>query len=116
MEAEGIYLLREREFVRLNEDVYKIGRSKNIKTRMNGYPKGSDIELMIGCADSIQWEKELLEMFRKKYKQRKEFGAEYFEGNKLDMINIITTFINQKSKSGFTSINTSINCIIFLPI
>jgi hypothetical protein len=32
MESEGIYLLREREFARLNENIYKIGRSINIKT------------------------------------------------------------------------------------
>ena len=57
MESEGIYLLREREFARLNENIYKIGRSINIKTRMNSYLKGSDIELMIGCNDSIKCEK-----------------------------------------------------------
>ena len=64
MESEGIYLLREREFARLNENIYKIGRSINIKTRMNSYLKGSDIELMIGCNDSIKCEKKLLEIFR----------------------------------------------------
>jgi hypothetical protein len=94
MEGEGIYLLREREFIRLNEEIYKIGRSKHIKTRMNSYPKGSVIELMIGCSNSIQCEKDLLAIFRNKYIEHKEYGAEYFEGNKLDMINTITTYLN----------------------
>ena len=97
MESEGIYLLREREFIRLNEDIYKIGRSKHIKTRMNSYPKGSVIELMIGCSNSIQCEKDLLAIFRNKYIEHKEYGAEYFEGNKLDMINTITTYLNTPS-------------------
>jgi len=95
MESEGIYLLREREFIRLNEDIYKIGRSKHIKTRMNSYPKGSVIELMIGCKNSIQCEKDLLDIFRNKFIQHREYGAEYFEGNKLDMINTITTYLNK---------------------
>ena len=99
MEGEGIYLLREREFIRLNEEIYKIGRSKHIKTRMNSYPKGSVIELMIGCSNSIQCEKDLLAIFRTKYIEHREYGAEYFEGNKLDMINTITTYLNTPTSS-----------------
>jgi len=94
MEGEGIYLLREREFARLNEDVYKIGRSKNIKNRMNNYPKGSSIELMMGCQDSVSVEKSLLDIFRKKFIPKTEYGAEYFYGDKLTMIRTITDFIN----------------------
>jgi len=90
MEGEGIYLLQEREFVRLNEDVYKIGRSSNIKNRMNNYPKSSNIELMMGCRDSVAVEKALLEIFRKQFKPMKEYGSEYFQGDKLEMIKIIT--------------------------
>ncbi len=104
MEGEGIYLLREREFVRLNEDVYKIGRSSNIKNRMNNYPKSSNIELMIGCSDSVGVEKALLEIFRKQFKQMKEYGSEYFYGDKLEMIKIITNFINNSFK-GINSVN-----------
>ena len=95
MESEGIYLLREREFARLNETIYKIGRSINIKTRMNSYPKGSDIELMMGCNDSIKCEKQLLEIFRNTFIQRKEYGSEYFEGDKQEMIAIITNILNK---------------------
>ena len=98
MESEGIYLLREREFARLNETIYKIGRSINIKTRMNSYPKGSDIELMMGCNDSIKCEKQLLEIFRNTFIQRKEYGSEYFEGDKQEMIAIITNFLNKSKK------------------
>ena len=95
MESEGIYLLREREFTRLNENIYKIGRSINIKTRMNSYPKGSNIELMMGCNDSIKCEKQLLEIFRTTFIQRKEYGSEYFEGDKQEMIAIITNVLNK---------------------
>jgi putative salt-induced outer membrane protein YdiY len=38
-----IYLLQEREFVRLNENTYTIGKTRKSKTRFYGYPKGSHI-------------------------------------------------------------------------
>ena len=90
MEQEGIYLLREREFARLNENVYKIGKSVNVKNRTNAYPKGSDIELAISCKDSLKCERQLLEIFKKTFVQRTEYGREYFEGDKHKMIAIIT--------------------------
>ena len=115
MESEGIYLLREREFIRLNEDIYKIGRSKHIKTRMNSYPKGSVIELMIGCSNSIQCEKDLLAIFRSKYIEHKEYGAEYFEGNKLDMINTITTYLNKPTQLEIKQKNENITSARIYP-
>ena len=95
MEQEGIYLLREREFARLNENVYKIGKSVNVKNRTNAYPKGSDIELAISCKDSLKCERQLLEIFKKTFIQRTEYGREYFEGDKQKMIAIITNELHK---------------------
>ena len=36
-----IYVVKEREFIKTNENIYKIGRSKNIVRRMPSYPKDS---------------------------------------------------------------------------
>ncbi len=38
-----IYILREREFVKSSEHVYKIGITRSVKNRMGDYPKGSSI-------------------------------------------------------------------------
>ena len=38
-----IYIYYTREFLRHTEKVYKIGRSKDIFQRKNGYPKGSKL-------------------------------------------------------------------------
>lgn len=102
MEHEGIYLLREREFVRLKEDVYKIGRSGHIKSRISKYPKGSEIELMMSCNDSVQCERELLKIFNRVFKHCPDYGDEYFSGDKRLMIKIITNYINS-----ITTINTT---------
>jgi len=89
-----IYLLREREFIKCNENVYKIGKTKkeHLK-RFNQYPKGSELLVQIRCIDSSISEQRLLNIFRKKYISRKDIGNKYFEGNVVDMIKDITNNI-----------------------
>ena len=67
-----IYLLREREFVRLNEDCYKIGRtSQDPVKRFEGYPKGSEIILYVAVDNCLTAEKQLLTIFKNKFQQKK---------------------------------------------
>jgi excinuclease UvrABC nuclease subunit len=54
---EGIYLVQEREFIKTNEDVYKIGKSNNLSQRVRGYPKGSRLLLLILCKNVNDIEK-----------------------------------------------------------
>jgi hypothetical protein len=81
-EIQSIYLLRTREFIALKQNVYKIGKTKQdgVK-RIQNYPKGTQLHLMIEVTNCDVSEKVLLDLFRKKYKPRTEFGAEYFEGD-----------------------------------
>jgi len=94
MNNEGIYLLKTREFIRLNENVYKIGRSHNIQKRLTQYPKGSKLIYYVNCYDSNICEQILLEVFKNKFIQKKEYGNEYFEGEETEMINEINKKIN----------------------
>ena len=56
-----IYLLREREFIRLNELTYKIGRTQqNPYDRFSSYPKGTEIILYVMVDDSLSLEKQLI--------------------------------------------------------
>ena len=85
-----IYLLREREFVRLNENCYKIGRtSQDPVKRFEGYPKGSEIVLYIAVDNCLTAEKQLLAIFKNKFQQKKNYGTEYFSGDKNEMIKAI---------------------------
>jgi hypothetical protein len=82
-----IYLLREREFIKTNESIYKIGKSRqeNLE-RAKSYPTGSELVLQITCLDCDMIERELKIQFKNKYIHKKELGNEYFEGNHKDMI------------------------------
>ena len=89
---EYIYLVKEREFIRLNEPIYKLGKTKQKNNkRFNGYPKNSYIIIQLKCDDCDTIEKELLEIFTSKYKKRYDIGSEYFEGNEKEMITDILT-------------------------
>jgi hypothetical protein len=92
--CEYIYLLQEREFIKSNENVYKIGKTKqeNLK-RIGNYPIGTILLFQIICNDCDTNEKELIKIFRNKYESRKDIGNEYFKGNYNDMIDDIYSYI-----------------------
>jgi hypothetical protein len=81
-----IYLIREREFIRMNESIFKLGRSSNIKNRCGSYPKNSEIIIILQVSDSVQVEKELMKQFKQLFSQRRDIGDEYFAGDKAQMI------------------------------
>ena len=96
-----IYLLQEREFIKTNENIYKIGMTKKENyTRFNQYPNGSILLFQMICNDCKTMEKIILKTFYGNFKQRKEIGSEYFEGDYTSMIDIIYSAIkNELPKS-----------------
>ena len=90
-----IYLLQEIEFIKTNESVYKIGRTKQKQNdRFCQYPKGSQLLLQILSNDCRIDETKLLVLFKKKYKLRRDIGNEYFEGDSRSMIKTICDELN----------------------
>jgi len=75
-----VYILIEREFIKCKESVYKIGRTNDIKTRLQNYPKGSKLLVSSIVADSKFVENQIIKTFKQKFKQRTDIGTEYFEG------------------------------------
>lgn len=100
--VEYIYLIREREFKYANKPVYKIGRTNKIATRMNQYPKDSEVYLVEPVNNSVFVEKELISIFEDIYERATTedgtewIGNESFVGNVNEMIYIIRTFINNQ--------------------
>lgn len=92
-----IYLLQEREFLNKDEHVYKIGKTtqSNLK-RVSQYPNGSILKLQYECIDCTKIERELIKLFKKKYKLRKDIGYEYFEGDSFEMSCDISTIIQRE--------------------
>lgn len=99
LEFGTIYLIRTREFKNINKNIFKIGKTGNdISKRLGSYGKGGQvffsIAVKISELDSV--ERDLIEIFSKKFSQRTEIGTEYFEGNFKDMINNIYTICLSK--------------------
>jgi len=92
---EQIYIIHERTFVELNANIYKIGKTKNIKNRLNGYNKGSKLLFSITCKDCTESEKQILNFLKKdkKYIHAKDYGNEYFQCNLHDLISDIYNLI-----------------------
>ena len=77
-----IYLICEREFIKTNEKIYKIGKTINIKNRMPSYPKDSLLYLCFYCDKNIDTiEKNLISSFNLLFLKRTDIGAEYYEGD-----------------------------------
>lgn len=76
-----IYLIKEREFIRMNENVFKIGKTKEIKNRMPAYPRDSILYQCFYCPSNIhETERFFIRTFDEKCKQRNDIGREYYEG------------------------------------
>lgn len=94
-----IYLIREREFIRLKERTYKIGRTtqKPIQ-RFKQYPKGSELLLFIRVDNVIKTENHLIQVFKKHFQHMSKYGNEYFNGNYKAMLMVIFIEIIHKGK------------------
>lgn len=94
---EFIYLIKEREFIKSNEEIYKIGKTKqNGLKRINDYPKGSILLIYITTNECDKKEKLIIEKFKQHFIHKKEIGNKYFMGDYNHMIYIIYSIISNK--------------------
>lgn len=99
-----VYIIQEREFIRLEEPTFKIGKTakENSRDRISSYPKGSTLMLLLPVKNCHKTEDEIMNVFCKKYIQKRDYGKEYFEGDidsmVEDVINI-ARFINLKEST-----------------
>ena len=109
--AQYIYLLQEREFIKTNENIYKVGMTKkeNLE-RFNQYPKGSVLLFQMICNNCKYIETQLITLFKQQFILRKDIGNEYFEGDYKKMINIIYTTITNEIDNINKCDNTSEYC------
>ena len=95
--CEYIYLLQEREFIVTEQNIFKIGKTKqeNLQ-RISRYPNGTQLIMQIRCEDCDLIESKLISLFTDKFKRRKDIGIEYFEGDWHKMIKYIFEEIEGK--------------------
>lgn len=92
-----LYLIKEREFLKTNENVFKIGKTRNIRNRMPAYPKNSLLYVSFHHPDIDSCEKVLIRDFTERYKLRTDIGAEYFEhapAPNESMHDVVDAFLN----------------------
>lgn len=92
-------MILEREFMRLGDNVYKIGRTDNVKRRLAQYPKGSRLLFSIYTPDCLTAERELIRHFKGAYRHREDIGREYFQGESHCMINVITDYVTEQLRN-----------------
>lgn len=113
-----IYLLKEREFIKTNENIFKIGKThQEGLSRFSSYPNGSQLLLHIICKNCDAIEKNIILSFKKKYIQRLEIGHEYFQGNYQDMLKDIleevTNYENNNNNDGIKKKELTCNFDMF---
>lgn len=87
--VDKIYLIRTREFIDKDEDVYKLGKSKRRGTRRsNEYPVDSEVYLIVEVDNCANSENRLKEKFRKQFGPPK-YGNEWFKGDRYEMMELI---------------------------
>lgn len=74
-----IYLIKEREFIKTNEPILKLGKTKCVRNRMPAYPKDSLLYHLFYCENIDDAEKQLINHFKENFTQRIDIGTEYFE-------------------------------------
>ena len=95
-----IYLLRAKENVRHNENIYKIGKTKTKELTVNlerllSYGKGTELIMISRCNNSTKLEQNILEIFNTNF-TRHIYGNEYFIGNYKEMAIVINNLIKNE--------------------
>jgi hypothetical protein len=94
---EYVYIIRECDFIRLNEDIYKIGRTSktNPEDRFQKYRKGTEIVAFFKVNNSIECENKMIKCFSNhiNIKKMDEYGKEYFQGNRNELLSEILKIV-----------------------
>jgi len=96
-----IYLIRLREFVITNQNIYKLGATRQqFNKRMKQYSANSakEIAFKTQIPDCFRVEAELKVIFKKRFEKMTDYGSEYFKGSKDEMIETILHHIRNNKK------------------
>lgn len=89
-----IYLVHCRASLNNNENVYKLGKTLDFNKRLDGYDKGSIPILSLFVEECDEFEKKMISLFDVNFKQRNDYGREYYEGDLNMMINLLINEFN----------------------
>lgn len=84
-----IYVIYVREFIRMKENIVKIGRTHDIFKRFLAYPKGSTLLYTMYVNDTVKTETAIIKRLKETFICRTDYGNEYFEGDINEMIKVV---------------------------
>ena len=90
LKFQGLYVIQTRECVDANNDVYKIGQSKNIGKALQKYPDGSKVFLVIECPNAAQHKNKIIRIFKKDSETETTYGKDFLKYD----INMIFNLVN----------------------
>lgn len=94
MNTGNIYVIIEREFIKTDEKIYKICKTRQENfNRFNQYPKNSILLYYQKTNDYENMEKKILLKLKEKFIQKKNIGKEYFNGNIVEIVKEIIEII-----------------------
>ena len=92
------YITIEREFIKTNENIHKIGKIKQDHTKkMYSYPKDSILKIISEVCDADKCERDIIKEFDIHFLKRLDLGVEYYQGNDKKMCKLFTK-ITEKYK------------------
>jgi len=93
------YIIREREFLRMNENVFKVGKCEDIVKRFKNYPNGSELVKYYKTSDRHAFEKLfLMDLKNSNAVHRKDIGNEYFEADVGVILGIFENLVKKELK------------------
>lgn len=101
-----VYLIREREHIRMNEEIYKLGKTtQEPNSRLAGYPKNSEVVLYMDVPNCHTTEKNLMNEFDERFISRRDIGREYYEGDLNHMKRTFMDVASSEFQGNYTPIN-----------
>ena len=91
-----LYIIQEREFININENIFKIGCTQDLIKRFKQYPKNSIIKFSIMHDNYKEIERKWINILNNSDDiiKRKDIGSEYFQCNYIILINNLINIIN----------------------
>tara|TARA_B110000014_G_C19786083_1_gene408573 strand:+ start:146 stop:550 length:405 start_codon:yes stop_codon:yes gene_type:complete len=78
---DHVYLIQEREFIRLNEETYTVGKtSESLEKAMNALPLGSRLIYFCNVSDCHNVFRNICNTFDHLFERRIEYGNTYYTG------------------------------------
>jgi len=94
LKFEGLYLMQTRECYDANNEVYKIGQSKNIYNGIQQYPNGSYVFFVIESLESKKHKDKVINLLKSNFTQKLNYGKDFFEGDKDILISLIVSYVS----------------------